>query len=692
MPGLSISYFPDGRQMVSASRDGTTRRWDLEVGKEIEEARDVCTHWEEVHSVAVSRDGKWVVMGGRYGRLRVYEVETGVVRTFQGNSRSQEISCIDISVDSTLLASGYDSTVRIWSLETVKVVAGPFRSINKVGAVRFSQDSKKIAVMSHLGKCLEVWDVQTQHLDVRLGEAYYVIHRTSSAPVFWTTGDKTIVAAFSFKTISSPNTIYEFDASTLETVGTPFKEQTNTINGLALSFDCALLASASNDNTIKLWAFESRQLLAVFDVLNPHYLIFSPNSRKLVYTAGHDSRIYLCSTQPEILASIQPAKQGPKTSAPVHTPLADLPNVWSLPQDLLYTLGGPALDLPGAPGASVIALPPPSPVLSSRLPESSSYPYDVTPTVLRVRDHDSSDLPPEARLRNLTGYITKDGDYPVARGGFGEIWKCTYHNDQRLIKVAVKALHVYAADQLGVAKTKKLKRINHELRICANLEHKNILPVYGYTKGFGPFIALVSPWAENGNLTAYLEREGADITLVRRFQVLKDIIAGLQYLHANSVIHGDFNGPNVLIHGDGTACVADFGLSLMYSEVISASQASWTSTLKGNARWMAPELLEDRDDGSQVRPSKQSDMYSFGGIMLQVLTNKIPYHHLSNDAAIILCIAKSQTPSRSRYTPLPDKYWEFIEQCWSTDPRDRPSTKAAGRVIRNEYHALSRSS
>jgi serine/threonine protein kinase len=75
----------------------------------------------------------------------------------------------------------------------------------------------------------------------------------------------------------------------------------------------------------------------------------------------------------------------------------------------------------------------------------------------------------------------------------------------------------------------------------------------------------------------------------------------------------------VLIHGDGTACVADFGLSLMYSEVISPSQASYTSTLKGNMRWMAPELLVlEREDGSPTRPSEQSDIFSFGGITLQV--------------------------------------------------------------------------
>ncbi|KAG2070803.1 kinase-like protein [Suillus decipiens] len=202
-------------------------------------------------------------------------------------------------------------------------------------------------------------------------------------------------------------------------------------------------------------------------------------------------------------------------------------------------------------------------------------------------------------------------------------------------------------------------------------------------------MAIVSPWAENGNLTSYLEREGAVLTLVRRFQLLRDVIAGLQYLHANNVIHGDFTGPNVLIHGNGTACVADFGLSLMYSEFISASQASWTSMLKGNLRWMAPELLVEWEDGSQVRPSKQSDMYSFGGIMLQVLAGKVPYYYLTNDAAIIFCIAKSQTPSRSRYPELPGEYWPFIEQCWYTHPGDRPLTKEADAVINNEFYSLS---
>ncbi|KIK45506.1 hypothetical protein CY34DRAFT_801585, partial [Suillus luteus UH-Slu-Lm8-n1] len=72
-----ISYFPDGKQMISGSRDKTIRRWDLRKGKEIEKNRE---DYEEVRAVGVSRDGRWVVIAGKNG-MKVSEVETGIVRT-----------------------------------------------------------------------------------------------------------------------------------------------------------------------------------------------------------------------------------------------------------------------------------------------------------------------------------------------------------------------------------------------------------------------------------------------------------------------------------------------------------------------------------------------------------------------------------------------------------------------------------
>ncbi|KAG1799039.1 uncharacterized protein HD556DRAFT_169289 [Suillus plorans] len=104
-------------------------------------------------------------------------------------------------------------------------------------------------------------------------------------------------------------TIYEYDASTLKTVGDSFQGHTDLIRNLALSFDCLLLASASDDNTIKLWSFESRQLLASFDVQAPFTLILSPDSHQLAYTTLDEARIYVCDIPANIFASIGLAKE-----------------------------------------------------------------------------------------------------------------------------------------------------------------------------------------------------------------------------------------------------------------------------------------------------------------------------------------------------------------------------------------------
>ncbi|KAG2341923.1 YVTN repeat-like/Quino protein amine dehydrogenase [Suillus weaverae] len=311
-----ISYFPDGKKMISGSGDKTIRRWDLREGKEIKEAREVCEN--PVGAVGVSKDGRLVVTAVG-GELKVSEVKTGIVRTFH---KDNWIGWIDISADSTLLAgASTNSKVRIWNLDTGELVAGPF----KIGdgypgpiTLRFSADSRKLAVLSNWKHFLQVWDIQTQKLDVQKSTSGN--HGGLNLPVFWTTKNKSIVAPFTF-TDDYSRTIYEFDASTLKTVGAPFKH-TFDINSLALSSDCALLASSSFDNTIKLWAFESRQLLASFDVEFPITLVLSPDSRQLAYTTWDDTKIYICDIPADLLASIgQPQPSTSKSKRSHHVGL-----------------------------------------------------------------------------------------------------------------------------------------------------------------------------------------------------------------------------------------------------------------------------------------------------------------------------------------------------------------------------------
>ncbi|KAJ8585674.1 kinase-like protein [Rhizopogon salebrosus TDB-379] len=262
----------------------------------------------------------------------------------------------------------------------------------------------------------------------------------------------------------------------------------------------------------------------------------------------------------------------------------------------------------------------------------------------------------------------------------------------RSLSVAVKSLLVYTSDEVDGMMKKKSERILRELKTCARLNHPNILSVHGYTTDFGPFVAIVSPWAGNGNLTVYLEKEDVNLLIIRRFQILRDIVAGLRYLHAEDVIHGDLTGMNVLIHDDGTACIADFGLSLLSPELMGINQGSSTLATHGNIRWLAPELLGLQKNDLHARPNKCSDIYSFGGVILQVLTSRIPYYYHRTDTAVILSMYNGEKPDRSRYPTFSSKYWDLIDECRSVAPHDRPSVESVAEEIRNELNSLSSSS
>ncbi|KAG1839484.1 WD40-repeat-containing domain protein [Suillus tomentosus] len=131
--------------MISGSCDQTVRRWDLREGKEIKEARKV--YEDFINKVRLSRDGRWVVTATS-SELKVSEVETGIVRTFHG---LPTFICIDISADSTLVAGGSSDGTRIWSLDTGKLVAGPFNIrrdySDLITSLRLSEDSRKLALL-----------------------------------------------------------------------------------------------------------------------------------------------------------------------------------------------------------------------------------------------------------------------------------------------------------------------------------------------------------------------------------------------------------------------------------------------------------------------------------------------------------------------------------------------------------------
>jgi serine/threonine protein kinase len=273
---------------------------------------------------------------------------------------------------------------------------------------------------------------------------------------------------------------------------------------------------------------------------------------------------------------------------------------------------------------------------------------------------------------DLTGHILRLDDHPVAGGSFGNVYRGIYRTTSGQIQVAVKALRFLpSADDI--------RRIRREIKIWMKLKHQNIVPFIGITTGFGPpeTISLVSPWIPNGTLTNFLETHGGKLPLMSKLWLLHDIAAGLNYLHSFPVIHGDLTGSNVLINTEGVACLVDFGLSTVIGGLEGGSSIAPLSHRPGAIRWTAPELLEDLE--ISYSPTPKSDIYSFGSVMLQILSNRFPWYTDKGTTAEFRIIAKlivGETPPRPDDPPISENHWALISECWRpiSGMESRPTT------------------
>ncbi|KAG1744293.1 kinase-like domain-containing protein [Suillus lakei] len=275
--------------------------------------------------------------------------------------------------------------------------------------------------------------------------------------------------------------------------------------------------------------------------------------------------------------------------------------------------------------------------------------------------------------KDLTNELQGRSPYPVASGGFGDIWKCELVKHSETVQVAVKTIRAFESDNEELMR-KNAKRVRRELKVWGRLKHHSILPLWGVANDFGPHPAMIGPWAGNGALTGFLERQENVLSSEDKFSLLNDIALGLQYLHSKSVVHGDLTGSNVLIYGNGRACLADFGLSTIILEFVGTSY--FTSSIRGNVRWIAAELFDVSED-DEVTLSAECDIYSFGSIILQVLTCKVPYYNLKRDIAVLGQVIKGMKPEPPKESQISVRHWEFIQRCWSS----RASRPLVGEIV-----------
>ncbi|KZS95411.1 kinase-like protein [Sistotremastrum niveocremeum HHB9708] len=301
-------------------------------------------------------------------------------------------------------------------------------------------------------------------------------------------------------------------------------------------------------------------------------------------------------------------------------------------------------------------------------------------------------------FEDLTDRITFNPDTAtfIGSGGSSDIYKTTFNGKDVAIKVFRDILVRREEKRRLLA-----RRINAETKAWSIMKHKNILPFLGvffFRGGHGlagssiTMFSLVSPWMKNGTVTEYLRHQSTKNRPQVRIELLTDIANGLTYLHSHGIVHGDIKGCNILVSDDGAALLADFGLAKRTETNSTSMNDADTSTNngpRGTIRWMAPELACAE---SASNPTRESDIWSFGCVVLELIASVLPYEKRRNPFNVIHAMMHHEPPAKCEKSK-PDenalgiasgipisfhKYptlWALCQSCWNFNPAIRPNCK-----------------
>ncbi|KIO28672.1 hypothetical protein M407DRAFT_22105 [Tulasnella calospora MUT 4182] len=180
-------------------------------------------------------------------------------------------------------------------------------------------------------------------------------------------------------------------------------------------------------------------------------------------------------------------------------------------------------------------------------------------------------------------------------------------------------------------------RLARELKIWAELCLPHIPPLLGFYLGDDYKTAmLISEYMLYGDLDNHIAKMAP--TYFERMHLVRDLTDGLAYLHSQTIRHGDLKPGNVLVNPQRRALLADLGLS----SSLDGGSSGFTNSNGGAAtvRFSSPEILFQGAAGRLLA----NDIWSWGGLVLGVLAEKIPFANLQLDSQIMIAHISHQFP------------------------------------------------
>ncbi|KAH9624094.1 hypothetical protein KSS87_018308, partial [Heliosperma pusillum] len=210
-------------------------------------------------------------------------------------------------------------------------------------------------------------------------------------------------------------------------------------------------------------------------------------------------------------------------------------------------------------------------------------------------------------LQKCTNNFSEDNN--IGAGGYGKVYKGTLEDNQ---VVAIKR-----SQEGSMQGTKEFK---NEIELLSRVHHKNLVKLVGFCCEQGEQM-LVYEFVPKGTLTESLSgKTGIQLDWIRRLMITLGAARGLHYLHELAdppIIHRDIKSSNILLDERLNAKVADFGLSKLFGDT---EKGHMTTQVKGTMGYLDPEYFMS----NQV--TEKSDVFSFGVVMMEMVTARMPIH------------------------------------------------------------------
>eukprot|EP00253_Pinus_taeda_P005590 PITA_05590 len=219
-------------------------------------------------------------------------------------------------------------------------------------------------------------------------------------------------------------------------------------------------------------------------------------------------------------------------------------------------------------------------------------------------------------------------------GSFGKVYKGLL-NDGTMVAVKILNLQNEGAQ----------KSFDRECKVLGKVRHRNLIRVITCYSDL-QIKALIFPLMPNGSLEKWLypdDGEQSSLNLIQRLNIAIDIAQGMAYLHHHcfvQVIHCDLKPNNVLLGEDMTAYLIDFGIATICFASNEDGALTSTNAFKGSTGYIPPEY----GVGGQV--TIKGDVYSYGIVLLEMLTRKKPTHDMFVEGMNLQKWVGSSSPNR----------------------------------------------